>query len=119
MSHIDHEAPAARRARSWARIVLLARHWPIVPIVLLFVGLGVYYSVTVPIFEAPDEPQHYANVRRVLDGASVSEADAALLIWDADVAPQQPLYYAIGAALARDIDIDRSPSWISSSASTR
>ncbi len=106
MSNENNDARAARRGRAWVRIAAVAGHWPIVPIVLLFVGLGVYYSVTVPIFEAPDEPQHYAQVRQQVAAGSLVAHDAALGAWDHSLTPQPPLYYAIGALLTRDIDID-------------
>jgi hypothetical protein len=68
------------------------------PLLLALVGaaLAVYYSLTVPIFEAPDELWHYLVVeslahRHFADPNSPARQEAT----------QPPLYYALGAAAWR------------------
>ena len=88
--------------------VCLARHWPILLIVPIFVALGVLYSIKVPIFETPDEPLHYAYVLRLAQGQGLPPLAVSTDEWEQGEAHQPPLYYAIGALLTRSIDIDTS-----------
>ena len=90
-----HSLPIRQRAGER----LLAAYWPILLLVAAFVALGVRYSVTTPLFEAPDEPAHYQRVLRSAHG------DAAPTLQALDHLAQgpcgSPLYYAIGALLTR------------------
>lgn len=74
------------------------------PILAAFALLGLAYSLAVPIFEAPDELQHYAAVQYIarywwfppLGGPGEH-------LWDQE-ALQAPLYYWLGAAATAWID---------------
>ncbi len=62
-------------------------------ILAIFVGLATWYSVTIPLGEAPDEVPHFTYVRYLAQHgrlpATTEEHEAF----------QPPLYYALGAAL--------------------
>ena len=90
------------RQRAWERV--LARHWPILLLTVAFVVLGAVYSVTTPLFEAPDEPAHYRQVVRAAHG---EEAAATVLPGPAEreTLRQPPLYYAVGGLLTRRIGL--------------
>ncbi|MBN2003419.1 MAG: phospholipid carrier-dependent glycosyltransferase [Anaerolineae bacterium] len=69
----------------------------------LFGGLGLLYSLTTPLFEAPDEVWHYAYVRWLAKGH-----DLPSLRDDASGANQEtaqpPFYYAVAALLSAPFD---------------
>ena len=46
----------------------IAKHHEIALVLALFVALGILYSVTTPLFEAPDEQWHFAFVQYVATG---------------------------------------------------
>jgi hypothetical protein len=65
-------------------------------LILLFLSLGVVYTTTTPLFEAPDEVWHYAYVRYLVDkhalpGLTDTESGAYQEI------AQPPLYYVVAA----------------------
>jgi hypothetical protein len=64
-------------------------------IVLLYLGLGVAYSVVNPIFESPDEALNYDNIRYLIEERRlpVLEPD------EPTKAHHPPLYYVLGALL--------------------
>jgi 4-amino-4-deoxy-L-arabinose transferase-like glycosyltransferase len=82
----------------------LRRDWDISLILLLFVILGLAYSVINPLHEATDELRHYRYVRYIV-------ANRALPVQGAEPCRSQshhpPLYYAAGALLAGWIDTGR------------
>jgi hypothetical protein len=65
-------------------------HW----LVLAFVTLSLYYNIATPLFEAPDEADHYRFARWLAAGKAYPD-----LIWDAPAAGheiwQTPLYYYV------------------------
>ena len=62
---------------------------------VLFVGLGITYSISVPIFEAPDEYHHYFYIQHLLDGNSLPiQQDGVDQPW-AQEGSQPPLYYCL------------------------
>jgi len=71
---------------------------------LLFLLLGVWYSLTVPPFEAPDEIHHYAFAWRLSqgDGLPVQTAESAGP-WEHE-GTQAPLYYFLVGRLIAGID---------------
>ena len=73
-------------------------------ILLLFVGLGVWYSLVVPPFETPDEIYHYAFVRHVAqgNGLPVQRAEGEDP-WEQE-GSQAPLYYLLVGWLTAGID---------------
>ena len=76
------------------------------PLALLlgsFLLLGLVYSLTTPLFEAPDEVWHYAYVRYLAEGHGLpSMRDNASGAYQ-EVA-QPPLYYLVAAAVSRWVD---------------
>jgi 4-amino-4-deoxy-L-arabinose transferase-like glycosyltransferase len=74
--------PARRRARWWLPAILL-----------LFVALATWYSLAIPLGEAPDEVPHFTYVRYLARHGRLPETT------DEHEAFQPPLYYMVGAAL--------------------
>ena len=75
------------RARQWILVVILG---------LYFVVAGAF-SVATPIFEAPDEPQHFFYARHLAQTGRLPVAKEGTL-W-AQEATQPPLYYALTATV--------------------
>jgi len=82
----------------------LRANWDISLILLLFVALGLAYSVVNPLHEATDELRHYRFVRYIV-------ANGALPVQGQEPCRSQshhpPLYYAAGALLTGWIDTGR------------
>ena len=76
-------------------------------ILLLYLGLGVYYSVTVPLFEAPDELYHFFFAYHVATTGQlpVQNPDAPAL-W-AQEGSQPPLYYLLAAVVIAPVPVER------------
>ena len=78
----------------------LAAHWPLGVILALFAGVGLWYSLSTPIFEGADEPAHFDYVRALAGGYRLPVLELGpggeSLNYEAS---QPPLYYA-AAALA-------------------
>ncbi len=95
----------------------------LVILVLIYLLLGIIYSVSLPILEAPDEMWHYAYVRYLV-------RERQLPPWDTESpvgqeSSQPPLYYAAAALATAGIDasrpstfLDRNPHWGYASAGT-
>jgi len=73
-------------------------------ILILFLLLGSIYAITTPIFEASDELWHYPFVRHLADGNPLPVQDPDNVGPWKQEASQQPLYYALAAALTFWID---------------
>ena len=73
-------------------------------LLLVFVLVGFTYAVTTPIFEASDELWHYPFVRHLADGNPLPVQDPENVGPWKQEASQQPLYYALAAALTYWID---------------
>jgi hypothetical protein len=93
-----------------ARLVELRGHWEawaLVALLLVHVVLGVYWSVTIPIFEAHDEDGHYYFVRylatqhRLPPPGERSPANRGN-----DQLHQPPLYYLLAAIPVALVDLD-------------
>ena len=73
-------------------------------IVAAFLVLGVAYSIAVPIFEAPDELQHYATTEYIARFKSLPPLGKPTEhLWDQE-SLQAPLYYIITSALTSWVD---------------
>lgn len=81
--------------------------WLLSAILLTFLALGIYYSVTVPIFEAPDEIHHYFYVKHLADGNSLPVQDPNTPNLWAQEGSQPPLYYALAALVTSPVDTTR------------
>jgi hypothetical protein len=66
--------------------------------------IGVYfllasaYSIVVPIFEAPDEAQHFFFVREIIEGHGLPVQETGITRRWAQEGSQPPLYYVVAAA---------------------
>jgi len=78
----------------------------LVPVLILFVLLGVIYSVATPIFEASDERWHYPVVTHITDGQGLPVQDPSLPAPWHQEGSQPPLYYLLSAALTFWVDTD-------------
>ncbi len=90
---------------------MIRKHREIAVVLVLFVALGVLYSTTTPLFEAPDEQWHFAFVQHVATGYGLPvqtlEKPAHLARQEAS---QPPLYYWLAAGLTFWIDTSDFPS---------
>jgi 4-amino-4-deoxy-L-arabinose transferase-like glycosyltransferase len=81
------------------------RFW-IAVIILLFVILGVVYSLATPIFEASDELWHYPVVKHIADGRGLPvQKPGVQALWQQE-GSQPPAYYALAALVTAWIDTD-------------
>lgn len=82
-------------------------------IVGVFIALGLLYSTTVPLFEAPDEQWHFAYVQYVATGQGLP---VQVLQHPAHLARQEgsqpPLYYVIAAAATSWVDSSDFPGMV-------
>ncbi len=77
-------------------------YWVLPAILLLFTSLVGLFSSTIPPFEGPDGPEHFAYVLWLAEGKGFPPQGAAA--WDTPLqqeASQPPLYYALGALTLR------------------
>jgi len=77
-------------------------------LLLAFGLLAAVYSLTTPLFEAPDEPWHYAYVRWLAEGHGLPRLDDDASGAYQEVA-QPPLYYALAALVSSPIDDEDLP----------
>nr|MBC7246133.1 hypothetical protein [Chloroflexota bacterium] len=64
-------------------------------ILILFIGLATFYSVTVPLFEAPDEVWHYLYVKHIADGKGLPVYQEGEILPMRQEASQPPLLYLL------------------------
>ena len=89
--------PRPARERRWD-LVLMAL------IVIVFLVLGAVYSVTVPLWETPDEIHHLFFVKHLADGKGLPvQSEETRGLWEQE-GSQPPLYYVLGAVLTFWID---------------
>ena len=89
---------------------VLREHGAIVLVLILFVALGIVYSTTTPLFEAPDEQWHFAFVQHVATGRGLPvQALGAPAHLARQEASQPPLYYLLAAAATFWIDTSDFP----------
>lgn len=69
-----------------------------------FIVLAVLYSVVNPIFESPDELQHFYHVRHIAQTWTLAVQDPAQAALYRQEGSQPPLYYLLGAALIAWVD---------------
>ena len=84
-------------------------------VLLGYVTLGVALSIANPLWEAPDEPQHFQYVKFVAQhGRLPTAADNLpyLSVEPQSEVRQPPLYYVLAASVARWVDLDRNPAWL-------
>jgi 4-amino-4-deoxy-L-arabinose transferase-like glycosyltransferase len=83
-------------SRAGKRLLLL--------VLLVFVLLGVLYSLATPIFEASDERWHYPVVKHIADGGGLPVQDPVVIAPWHQEGSQPPLYYLLMAALISWVD---------------
>jgi hypothetical protein len=79
------------------KLETIKRHWGIVLILATFFALGITYSVTTPLFEAPDELQHYARTKWFTEAMGLIQLDHTVSDLSHQEQYQQPLYHLLGA----------------------
>ena len=76
----------------------------LVLVLAAFLGLGVVYSIVVPVFEKPDELNHYFMIQYLLEHRSLPvQEGSGETLW-AQEASQPPLYYILAALAASWVD---------------
>jgi 4-amino-4-deoxy-L-arabinose transferase-like glycosyltransferase len=70
-------------------------HWALVLTVILYLVLGVVYSLVNPVFESPDEALNYANIRYLVEQRRLPVLEPG----EPTKAHHPPLYYVLGALL--------------------
>lgn len=89
----------ARKVRA-----LWQAYWAIGLILAIFIGLGVTYSLVIPIFEASDEISHYPVVMHIADTGSLPvQRPGVEQPWRQE-GSQPPLYYLVAALATSWID---------------
>lgn len=76
--------------------------WVLTAILALYLVVAVAFSAATPIFEAPDEPEHFFYARYLAQTGRLPVAEKGTL-W-AQEATQPPLYYALTAAILAGVD---------------
>lgn len=80
--------------------------WPLTFILFLFILLAASYSLTVPIFEAPDEVEHFFYVQHIAENWNLPVQDPARReLWGQE-GGQPPLFYFLAAPLISCADGD-------------
>lgn len=82
----------------------MSRSLAITTLLGAYVLLGILYSVTTPLFEAPDEQWHYAFVQNLATGRGLPVQTLPLQHLARQEGSQPPLYYALAAALTFRVD---------------
>jgi uncharacterized membrane protein len=77
----------------------LKEHWTFVVILVVYLGLGLAYSMVTPAFEAPDEPGHFSYVRHLVVHRRFPIQQPDPKLSPTAEAHQPPLYYLLAAAL--------------------
>jgi 4-amino-4-deoxy-L-arabinose transferase-like glycosyltransferase len=84
----------------------IKRHRPILAILVIFLALGVAYSVVTPLFESPDEVWHYEYVRWLVEGHGLpTPQEVGTAPWHQE-GSQPPLYYLVAALVTKGIPTD-------------
>ena len=81
-------------------------------IVCLFLLLGIYYSVTVPMFEAFHENAHFFYAKHIADTLRLPVQDPDVPSLWAEEGHQPPLYYVLLAPLLRTLDVQRTADYL-------
>jgi hypothetical protein len=88
-------------------------HWPAALLAVAFFLLAGAYSVSTPLFEAPDELWHYPFVWHLARTGQLPVQDpAAPQLWQQE-GSQPPLYYALAALLTAIFPADDLPALLS------
>ncbi len=81
------------------------QHWALAGILLGYLICGAIYSVVVPVFEAPDESNHFFVVVHLIEERALPvQREETRDLWRQE-GSQPPLYYLLGALLVAGIDL--------------
>lgn len=94
-------SPVQRRTKAKSRLSFLLHPFTII---LLFVALGVVYSVKTPAFETPDEIWHFAFIHHLHQGHGLPVSEPSTQELWRQQGVQAPGYYLAAAALTAWID---------------
>ncbi len=83
---------------------MIGRHGSLVLLLVTFIVLGSGYSLTTPIFEAPDEIEHYFYVWNIATGGGLPVQDPENVGPWGQEGGQPPLFYVLGALLTFRVD---------------
>lgn len=75
-------------------------------LLLLYLALAALYGVSNPLFEAPDEPEHYFTVQYIADEWRLPAVTPQTEPWLGQEAAQPPLYYLLGALLIAPVETE-------------
>ncbi|MBI5650585.1 MAG: phospholipid carrier-dependent glycosyltransferase [Chloroflexi bacterium] len=78
-------------------------------ILVAFGALGIFYSITTPLFETPDEREHFAVIQHIATGRGLPVQAEPPDHFARQEGSQPPLYYLLGAALTFWIDTSDFP----------
>ena len=93
------------RRTKWRLFVLIS-------ILVLYVSLAVYYAVTVPMFEAPEEVAHFFYAKYLVDARALPVQNPQTpSLWH-ETGSQPPLYYALVAAVIASVDTRRATDYL-------
>ena len=100
--------------RTWQSRVsrTLEGRWGIASVLVLFVLLGISYSVVTPVFETPDEPWHFLYAKRLADGDGLPPLTFSDDPWEQGEAHQPPLYYVLSAFAISRADTGDWKAWM-------
>ena len=90
---------------------MVRAHRGIIIVLIAFIGLALWYSITTPLFEAPDEQWHFAFVQHVATGRGlpVQSLDNPNQHLARQEGSQPPLYYLLAASATFWIDTSDYP----------
>ncbi|MBI2863508.1 MAG: glycosyltransferase family 39 protein [Chloroflexi bacterium] len=74
-------------------------------ILAIYGVLAVMYSIVLPPWEAPDEPEHLSYIRYLATQRKLPDVSLAAFEVGGDEGGQAPLYYALGALVVSGIDV--------------
>lgn len=73
-------------------------------VLIVFVAMGIVYSLATPIFEASDERWHYPVVKHIADGQGLPVQDPTVSTAWRQEGSQPPLYYLLAAGITFWVD---------------
>ncbi len=79
---------------------------PLAIVLIAFVTLGGYYSITTPLWEAPDEPSHFHYLCYLLDQKTLPTPESGFDTWH-----HPPLFYLIAALAVSDVELSDYINW--------
>jgi len=75
-------------------------------LLLLYLAQAVLYGAANPLFEAPDEPEHYFTAQYIADTWRLPAVTPETEPWLGQEAAQPPLYYLLGALIIAPVETE-------------